>query len=183
MKEGRDAGEKAGREAGLAEQRDALSKLSLAWTAGLDDFLARREKMLAEAKRDVIRLAAAMGRKVTHRAIELNPAAVVDQMSAVLAMIMRPSRLVMRVNPDDRALAGAALPELLKRFEAVQHAELVDDATVSRGSCVARMTDAASESSEGGGTGEIDAQVQTQLARIVATLLPGDQPATESGDA
>ncbi|MGQ0628797.1 MAG: FliH/SctL family protein [Phycisphaerales bacterium] len=179
LAEGRTRGEREGREAALIEQREALAKLATAWAGGLEVFVGARERLLAEARRDVIRLAAAMARKVTHRAIELDPSVVTAQMEATLRLVMRPTRVSIRVHPEDRALATAALPDVLERLGNGLHATVIDDATLARGSCVVELGDQAGGSAIGGGSGSgsgtIDGEIDGQLDRIVAELLPGSQ--------
>lgn len=167
LAEGRAQGEKQGREAALTDQRDQIARIAVSWTTALDTFLEHRRRMLAEAQRDVIKLACAIGGRVTKRTIELDPAVVNDQLAAVLSLVMRPTRLVLGINPEDRALVETALPSLLQKFESVEHAQVVDDPSLARGSCVARIAQS--------GAGEIDASIGTQLDRIVESLLPGSK--------
>jgi hypothetical protein len=80
----------------------------------------------------------------------------------VLELVGRPTRLVVRINPEDIERTKRDLPALAARFAGAAHAELLPDASLSRGSIVA-ATEA----------GEIDATIETQLDRIVESLLPG----------
>ena len=175
--EGTEAGALQGREAALAENRAALGKVEAAWAAALDIFLEDRARLLAEAKTEVITLAAAIATAVIKKQIQLDPTIAARQVEQVLAAVMRPSRLVVRVHPDDRSVVESALPGLLSRFDAVEHVQLVDDGSLGRGSCVARLGEptrgamAAAATSVGGG--EIDASIRTQTQRIVELLLPG----------
>ncbi|MBL8989962.1 MAG: hypothetical protein JNJ48_00110 [Phycisphaerae bacterium] len=168
LAEGRERGFEQGRAEALAANQEAIAKLRASWAAALDGWNAQRDGMLDAARRDVVGLAAMVAEKVTRRAVRLDPSAVVDQMREVLALVLRPSRLVVRVNPADRPLVEAALPEAMARFHNAQHVELMDDPGVERGSCVARLA---------GSDGEIDASIGTQLERIVAELLPGEASA------
>ena len=84
--EGRDRGHVEGREAGVVEGRaevietfSAQLRATLtAWSEMLTDWETRRLAMLAAAREDVLMLALAMGEKVAHRIIEVDPAVVVD---------------------------------------------------------------------------------------------------------
>lgn len=180
--EGLEQGKTAGQAQTMAEVRPRLEALQAAWAGALDAFLADRARMLHEAETDVLRLAVAIAERVTKRVVLLNPAVVVDQLRAALGLIVRPTALDLAISPDDRALAAQALPDLLKRFPSVLHAELLDDPTLPRGSCVVRTRggrpDAAEAATEtGGGGGEIDASIGTQMERIALALLPGDTDA------
>ncbi|MFN0011073.1 MAG: FliH/SctL family protein [Phycisphaerales bacterium] len=165
LQEGRAQGLAEGQAAGLMERKEALDRIATAWVSELDVFSTRRERMLADARTDVLKLAAQIATKVVKRRVELSPEVVVDQMAAVLAMVIRPTRLVVRVSPQDRALVEEAMPDLTARFRSAQHVELVDDAALERGSVRAAVAEA--------GGGEIDAAISVQIERIVEALLPG----------
>ena len=176
--EGVEAGTREGREAGLVEHRAGLLKLEAAWVAALDSFLEERSRLMAEAKIEVVALAAAIATAVIKKQVEMDASIAAAQLEQVLAAVMRPSRLVVCIHPDDRDSIGGSLPTLLTRFDAVEHVELVEDASIGRGSCVARLGEptrgagaAALTTSVGGG--EIDASIRTQTMRIVELLLPG----------
>ena len=121
--------------------------------------------MLVSARRDVLRLAVRVAELVTRRQIELDERAVEGSLEAVLTSVLRPTRLIVRVSPDDRAVAQEALPKLLDTLSSGIDAELVEDGSLSRGSCVATFDEAMS--------GRIDASIETQLDRIARALLPG----------
>lgn len=166
--EGSAKGHSEGLAKGAAEARagksESLSTIESAWSAALDGFESVREDMLQAARTEVVRLAAEIASRVTRRSVELDEAAVLPQLEAVLGAVVRPSRLTVRVHPDDLDLARAELPGLMGRFDLCRHAELVPDATLDHGSCVA-ATD------EGG---RIDAGIGTQLDRILSALMPGE---------
>lgn len=160
--EGMQAGRAEGKAAALAEFKTTLDQLQGAWLVAAEDFLKRREDMLLEAKTDVLRLAAEIARMVTKRALELDPTLVQNQLAAALAQVSRPTRLLVAVHPDDAPLVRDALPELAMRLASAEHAELVDDAALARGSVVVRLASGAA----------IDASVQAQLDAIINLLLP-----------
>lgn len=160
--EGRRAGEELGRRDALAEFKERLNTLDTAWSAAAVRFEQDRERMLLEARQDVLRLAIRLGELVTRRAIEVRPETVVDQLAAVLDQIARPSRLAIRMHPQDRKLVEKALPGLSQAAAKASHIELNEDATLERGSVIA-ATDSG---------GEIDASIQTQLERIAQALVP-----------
>jgi flagellar biosynthesis/type III secretory pathway protein FliH len=166
QEEGRRQGEAQGRAAALAEMKDKLAKLEAGWSAALAAFESERDRMLLDARQDVVRLAARVAELVTKRALTLEPERVADQLSAVLAMVAKPTRLVVRANPEDLSILQEALPALQDRYRAATHVEIQPDPTLERGSCTA--------STAGGGT--IDASVAGQLERIAAALLPAATP-------
>lgn len=165
-KEGFDAGFKQGRDAGrteaLDEFRTRLTALTESWAQALSQFVEQRERMLLEARSDVIRLACEIATRVTARVIEIDPHVVEGQMVEILQIVAHESRLRVRVNPDDEQLLREALPGLMARIESHVDVELVRDEAVGRGSCIA-----------GSQThGVIDASIETKLARLIATAMP-----------
>ncbi len=166
--EGLAAGRAEGAESGASEARDAESEaiatLVSGWSEALDTFESRREQVLREARTDVVRLAVEIAARVVRRCVDIDPRAVESQIEAVLGSIARPTRLTLRVHPDDLGAAERALPGLLDRFEQCRHADVVADATLGRGSAVA--------TTEGGG--RIDAAIARQLDRMIAEILPDD---------
>jgi len=162
LQEGHAKGEAAGRAEALAAAGARLKELDERWTAALAEFESNREGMLLEARTDVLRLALAAAEMVTKRAIQMRPEAAADQLAAVLGLLVKPTRLVVAVHPDDVAVLREALPGMSERFSSAAHVELVPDHGLERGSCVAKM----------GSGGVIDASVRTQLERIVKAMLP-----------
>lgn len=185
LEEGRAKGRDEGRAAAVAEHRAALDSLQAAWSAALDEFSAQRQMLLNHAQADVLKLVAIIAGRVVKRVIDLDGRVIEGQLRAVLAAVTRPTELVLRVHPEDLDVARNALPALVAAFEPVRGAELVADAALSRGSCIA-LSRAASGDHAGagsGGGGEIDASIETQLSRIIEAILPGGAaPMGPAGD-
>jgi flagellar biosynthesis/type III secretory pathway protein FliH len=175
--EGLKQGEAAGRQGALAEFREKLAALEQGWLTALGKFEAERDRMLLEARQDIVRLAALSAEMVTKRHAALNPGAVADQLGAVLALLSRPTRLTVAIHPDDQAIVREALPGLTDKYAAATHVEITPDPAIGRGGCVARTS----------GGGVIDATIETQLGRIVETLVPAapapTPPAVDPGAA
>lgn len=165
---GRAEGHAAGLEQGVAEARAAhesiISTVSAAWTAALDAYETERDSLLSAARTEIVALAAEIATRVTRRSVELDPAAVLPQIEAVLGAVVRPTRLVVRVHPDDLEITRAELPEIIARFDLCRHAELHTDASLERGSCVATTEEG----------GRIDADIGAQIDRIVSAMLPAE---------
>lgn len=159
--EGLEKGRTEGHAAVLNESRSQLERLMHAWSGALGEFESVRAGILAAAKEDVLKLALDLAERITKRAIDADPKAVQPQLEAVLAVVMQPTRLRVRMNPGDLAAAGDVMPALMKRFGLGSDAELIEDPSLKRGSAVV-LTD----------HGEIDASVETQLDRLVEALLP-----------
>jgi flagellar biosynthesis/type III secretory pathway protein FliH len=179
--EGKRAGIEQGKAAAVAEWRTKLAEVEKRWTEALARLEAERDGTRAEARADLLGLALKIGEKVVKRKIEVDHGVVADQLQAVLSLVARPTELLVRINPEDKPVTEAALPGLMARFQSVRHVELVDDPTVTRGSCVARTRGQGDGGSAGGG--EIEASIEEQLNRIAELLLPGRSadPATDRG--
>lgn len=160
--QGRAAGEKAGREAAQKERAAALAGIEKSWGDSLSAWEKARDGVNGEAKEAVVRLAMEIARRIVKKQVESDPTVALAQVEAALAVISRPTDLVVSVHPKDRAVVEAALPTLAKRFSGGKGVELADDESVGRGGCVVR--------SRGALAGEIDATIATQADRIAEAL-------------
>lgn len=160
--EGFEQGRKEGIEQARKEHAQVLDQLVGMWADQLRAFEQGRDEMLEAARVQVIELAAAIAQRVVHRSIELDPSVVMSELESVLSAITEPTRLVIRVHPDDAGGVREELPALVDRFAACEHAQVVTDPSLPRGSCVAQTPS--------GGT--LDASIHTQLDRIIDALLP-----------
>lgn len=173
---GLDEGTARGSEQGRAEAKEQVGKqlesLIHGWSTALAEFETVRDEMVIDAKQQILRIAAIVAQRVTHRVVELDETIVASQLEAVLSRVCRPSRLVVAINPEDEAIAREALPGIVAQLAEVTHADLLEDPEIQRGSCVVRTA----------GGGEIDGSIGTQIDRMVSVLLPrpGDDPEPES---
>lgn len=158
---GLEEGREAGRRAALAQAEARLNGLIEAWNKALAQFESEREEMLLAARAETMAFAATVAERITRRAIELNPDAVTESLAAALALTIRPTRLVIECHPEDRAAVEECAPGLLARLASSAHAEFTQAPERSRGSIIVRT--------EGG---EIDASIETQLARLLDAALP-----------
>ena len=169
LEQGRAEGSEQGREEALRQHAQHFDALTQRWSQGLDEFLQVRQLLLDDASQHLLEVALDMGRAVTKRAIDVDPTPVAEQLRAVIDMTLQPTRLVIRLHPEDASDANELLPELLQRMTTSPHVDIVEDDALSRGSCIVR-TD----------RGSVDASVNTQLESIAAALLP--EPAAENNE-
>ncbi len=177
-KVGRERGEKAGYADGIAkgqkqgaeEAREQigqdLQRLAVAWGDALEHFETVRVALFREARLDVLKLAVEIAEKVARKAIDADENAAAAQLEAALEMISRPTRLRIACSPADKQLLIDLMPALNARFGKVASAEVVEDAKLGRGSVVVCTE-----------KGEIDATIDTQIARVIDAILP-DRNAT-----
>lgn len=161
LEEGRGEGRREGREEVVASLKPQLDALIANWENALERWEHDREELLLAAREDVLAFAFALGQKLTHRIIEADPTVVQDQLAEALSLLSRPSAVTITINPADREHVESVLDQLVTVCGTCDHAELRDDANVSRGGCVLRTSG-----------GEIDATIDTQLDRIAESLLP-----------
>jgi flagellar assembly protein FliH len=167
FKEGFEQGQAEGFEQARQAQSQELAQLLAMWSDQLGSFECGRNELLEAARVQVIELAAAIATRVVHRVIELDPGVVTRELESVLSAITEPTRLVIRVNPQDIETVQGELPALLEQFALCEHAQVVSEPSLPRGSCTALSPSG----------GSLDASIPTQLKRIVDALLPnGHQP-------
>ncbi len=161
LQEGREAGEREGRARAVQKFEPQLEQLINAWTAALERWETDRGEMLLAAREDVVRFAVAAARKVVMRVVKADSTVIEDQLAEALALVSRPTTIVVSVHPNDRSIVEAVLPRLVSRFQQCEQARVRDDETLTPGGCVVATAG-----------GRIDAAIETQLDRIARTLVP-----------
>ncbi len=160
LQEGRTEGMRLGREEALRQARTEFEMLSQRWLAAIEQWDCSRERMHAAAREDVLRFAFALGERVVHRLLRVDPTIVRDQMTAALKLLGRPSALQISVHPDDRATIEDMMPEVKAAVGRAAHVRLHDDPAIERGGCTLATT-----------SGYVDASIATQLDRLAEALL------------
>lgn len=150
---------------------EVLDQLMEIWVAQLDAFELQRDTMLEQARTQIVELGAMIAQRVTRRVVELDPTIVLNQMEAALSSVTESTRLVVAVHPDDIEIARESLPKLVEKFSTCEHAQIVTDASIGQGSCVARTASG----------GVVDASISTQLDRVIDALLPYSQHQFQTG--
>jgi flagellar assembly protein FliH len=169
----RAAGEAEGRAAGLAAAR-AETEPSLHALAGAVGALeSLRDEIVAELERDAITLALRLAEQIVAGAIDVEPERMVDIAAVALRRIRDRRRVTLVVNPADLDLMIESVTALQSQLGGIEHLNVQSDRRVGRGGVLARTDE-----------GEIDASLETQLARareIVAAQLAG--PDEDADDA
>jgi flagellar assembly protein FliH len=158
---GLDEGKVAGGEQALIECREELSGLVSALQGAVGDIDSSRRKLEAEALREVVELAIGIARRITLRQGQLDSQVLVESLKEAMKVVVHASDVRVVLNPAQKQSLQDVLPRLQTQWPELKHVELVEDSNVSPGGC--RICTAA---------GEVDAQLDTQLDRIVADLLP-----------
>lgn len=156
--DGHDSGACEALDQYAAKLRDVIATFHSA-AAALEQLRAQVE---AAATRDAVELALAIAARITKRQGLIDPDVLLENVTAALNMVGRTGVTRVAVHPSQRALLEEILPQLQLESPSVRHAEIVDDATISPGGCRVFTVN-----------GQIDADLQTQLDRVIMKLLPG----------
>jgi flagellar assembly protein FliH len=158
---GTQEGTAEGRQRAHAEHSAALQELSRVLTLLIEQLDRSRQELEAAAVREVLGLAVAIAERVTKRQGVLDPRVAVANVSEALKLVIHGSDVRIAVHPDQKAILEEALPSLRAQWSGLKHVELLADETLTPGGCRLYTTQ-----------GEVDGDLDGQLRRIVADLLP-----------
>ena len=113
----------------------------------------------AEWEAQAIYLAAAIAARIIRRELARDPQIQARYIQEALELAAGCGQVRVRIHPDDRQALGVPAAQWLEPLLARASAELVADPTVSPGGCVVETQH-----------GQIDQQIETQLARIEEEL-------------
>ena len=169
LADGLAEGRETGREAAVAEAMEpyqaVFSKLAPAWLEQFEQFGQERERLFEEARRDLVGFALELAESIVRRTIECDPEVCVGQLEEAVRLLGRPTRMEVRIHPEDREVIERALPGLLAGFASTPDLELTEQASVGRGGCVVTTPE-----------GAVDSGIDVQLERVMQALLPGAGP-------
>jgi flagellar biosynthesis/type III secretory pathway protein FliH len=157
--EARQQGFAEGHVAGRAELRAAAEPIVDALSTSVDELRELQANAADIIEAEAVVLAIEVAEKVVAGTIEIEPERVLDVIRGALRAIVERERVVLLVNPDDLAIVREGLDELRGSLGGMEHIEVQEERRVSRGGAVVRTT-----------VGEIDARVQTKLARAKSAV-------------
>jgi len=163
---GREEGLVAGREAALAQHKSELSTLIAALTGAATELDLARNHLQASALKDVLDLAIAIGERATKRLGKMDATVAVNNTIEALKLVSHNSDLRIAIHPTQKAAIAEALPRLQMQWPTLKHVELIEDDSILPGGCRVFTTQ-----------GSIDGDLDTQIDKIVADLLPQTQEA------
>jgi flagellar assembly protein FliH len=143
-------GEKAA--AAAAQQQHAA--LSKQLSASVEELTRVRAEMIRHTERQMVQLALGVARRIVHREVSTDAAALTAMMHAALDRLSHASRVTIRLNPADHQSVTAALPGALTGMT------LTADPRVPRGGCKVESE-----------FGDIDAGVDAQIQEIARGLF------------
>lgn len=160
---GRQEGLAAGKEAALTEQRGKFETAVKALTEVVTTFDGLRNEFEAEASTDVINLAVAIARRVTQRQGLQQNEVLLENVRQAVRLVAHHASVTVTLHPQQKAFLDETLPQLKTSWPKVTHVELQTDPAIAPGGC--RVTS---------GLCEINAELDKQIDRIVADLLPAE---------
>lgn len=161
LAQGMELGRQQGKDAALAEQRQQLVELVGALTRGVQELDGARLALEAEAKTAVIRLAIAIAERVTKRLGVVEPQVAVANVDEALRLVVRSADVRIAVHPSQKGMLAEVLPRIQAKWPALKHVDLIADSSLAPGGCRVYS-----------GGGEVDADLDLQLARIAEELVP-----------
>jgi len=154
-------GRAAGHEQASGEHRKNLTQLVSAVTQMIEEIESSRQRLAAESIGDVVDLAVAIGRRVTKRQGAIDPAVLTTNLAEAMKLVIHASDVRIAVHPTQKETLDGELPRLRLQWPNLQHVELTEDSTLSPGGCRIVTRE-----------GQIDADLDVQLDRVVADLMP-----------
>lgn len=160
-REGFEEGKKLGHAQALAEHREKFSAAVKALSQAAIEFDRSRGDLESGGLRSAIELAAAIATRVTKRQAMIDPQVLFANLQGAMKLVSHWTDARIAVHPRQLQTLRDELPNLGQTWPQLAHVELVEDASLSQGSC--RISTAA---------GGVDAELATQLDHIVEQLLP-----------
>ncbi len=156
-------GERAGAEAAAARGEAVVRRLS----ETVDELRTLRTDLLQKAEQQVVQLALAIARRITHREVSLDPELLAAMGRVALDRLSGTSSATIRLHPDDYAA--------VVRTGGASHGDgvttIVADPAVRRGGCLVQSE-----------FGVIDVGVDAQIQEIARTLFgDGDGDSAPDG--
>lgn len=167
LAEGTAEGKKTAHVQTLAEQGAAIKQLVETLAKAARELEASRAELLSQGLSEVIALACAIARRVTKRQGMLDPAVLAENLKEAMTLAVHAADVRIELHPTQLQKLEAELPNLRLSWPHLKHVQLSADPAVSPGGVRIKTLH-----------GEVDGQLEAQLDRIAAELLP--QNALES---
>ncbi|HEY3825694.1 MAG TPA: FliH/SctL family protein [Bryobacteraceae bacterium] len=146
------AGDAAARQSLEGEIRESVSRLASA----VSEIASQRPETIRRAEADTVRLSIEIARRVLHREITVDPAALTALVSAALEKLRNQEIQRVRIHPDLSKL----LKSLLEQYGRSTAIEVIPDISVPLGGVTFEIA-----------RGSLDASVETQLREIERGLV------------
>jgi flagellar assembly protein FliH len=168
FEKGHRQGLQQGREEALAQATDRFERdqgrLVEALQSALAEFEDQRNRLLAGARDEMVRLAIAIARRVAKRYAVGDTRVAVENLKEIIERVGQRHVAHVKVNPADGESIRRFASGLAEASERWRNVIITESPEVEPGGAQVMLPD-----------GEIDASLETQLDRVAAALLPGDQ--------
>jgi flagellar assembly protein FliH len=161
MAKGVEEGGRSGHDQALNENRAQLTVLVKNLTASMNELQQSRRQLESQAIHEVVKLAIAIARRVTKRQGMIDPAVLTANINEAMKLVVHSSDVRLAIHPSQKKLLMEELPRLQLSWPNLEHVELIEDADIAPGGCRVFT-----------GQGHIDGDLDVQLDRIIADLLP-----------
>jgi flagellar assembly protein FliH len=168
--EGLKHGIEAGKQEAIKQHSAELKTVIKSLTTGLTELDTHRRDLQSQALREVVELAISVARRVTRRQGEIDPGVLEANLADALKLAISAADVRVAVHPQQLAGLKAVLPALKLKWPNLKHVELLADDTLAVGGCRVYTRN-----------GSIDADLNTQLDRIIADLLPKPAGLSDAG--
>lgn len=168
MAKGFEEGRGAGLQQALDEHRSALTALVTALNAAAEQVEQSRIRLEEHAVGEVMKLAIAIAARVSKRQGVLDPNVLTDNVLSAMKMVVHSTDLRIAVHPAQKQTLLDVLPTLTLEWPSLRHVEVIEDSTLLPGGCRIFTRN-----------GLVDADLDEQLNRIAADLLPAPSPSTQ----
>ncbi len=164
LAQGRQAGERAGREDALTQAKEEFRREQEHVVAQLNALIAdlecRKRDLIEDAQRDLLAFAVMIARRIAGRTAALDRKVAVTNLNKALAHVGAWTDLVLRVHPDDAATVRSHAEEILLNARQARHVNVVEEPTIEPGGCVLETAET-----------RVDATLEGQFAAVVNLLL------------
>jgi flagellar assembly protein FliH len=165
LAKGLEEGRRTGHQAAMNEMKAQLAQVWAALSSAVTQLESARIELEAAGISEVVGLSTAIARRVTKRQAAIDPTVLTANIGEAMSLAVHAADVRIVINPAQRQTLTRELPKLQLHWPNLKHVELVEDASVSPGGCRVMTRH-----------GEVDAQIDTQLDRVIAELMPENSP-------
>ncbi len=159
--QGVQEGRTSGHEAVLAEMKPQITQTWNALTTAVNLIEADRHDLESAGINEVVKLAAAIARRVTKLQAMIDPQVLVENVKEAMKLAVQAADVHIVIHPSQRAILTTELPAMQMNWPTVKHVQLIEDESVGMGGCRIITPQ-----------GELDARIEEQLNRVIADLAP-----------
>jgi flagellar assembly protein FliH len=159
--QGTEEGRKSGHAQALAEHGAAMTQLIKTLTQAIAVLDEDRDDLQTKALTEVVNLSCSIARRVTKRQGSIDPQVMCENLKNAMSLAVHAADVRVAVHPSQFNTLNHELPNLKLAWPQLKHVELIQDASIAPGGVRIFTTH-----------GQVDGNLDAQLDRIVADLMP-----------